>query len=312
MKKIISILLVLLMCVSFSFFAFAEESVKEEPTQDMSNPRFMVTGYELDTGNLKPGKTSILKIYFKNYSKTKSLRNVKFTFSDDSGIVEVSGMPTKFVEKIYVGNTYTWELELTALETATIGKHSFNVSTEYEDLYYSSYSSSDTIYLNVRQSVSLDFSGASLPEKVVEGETETMSISLMNTGKTDIRNCKITFSVKNLETGGAIFVGEIPAGEGAQGSVNYKPALGSAGETNGTVKITYEDTFGKTYKKTIKVSTLIEEKVEEAAAIEEEKAKYPLWWLFILIGLISGFGVGFGVPLALRNKKQRKEDELRL
>ncbi len=312
MKKIISILLVLLMCVSFSFFAFAEESVKEEPTQDMSNPRFMVTGYELDTGNLKPGKTSILKIYFKNYSKTKSLRNVKFTFSDDSGIVEVSGMPTKFVEKIYVGNTYTWELELTALETATIGKHSFNVSTEYEDLYYSSYSSSDTIYLNVRQSVSLDFSGASLPEKVVEGETETMSISLMNTGKTDIRNCKITFSVKNLETGGAIFVGEIPAGEGAQGSVNYKPALGSAGETNGTVKITYEDTFGKTYKKTVKVSTLIEEKVEEAAAIEEEKAKYPLWWLFILIGLISGFGVGFGVPLALRNKKQRKEDELRL
>ncbi len=284
-----------------------------ETTEDMSSPRFMVTGYELDTKTLRPGKQSVLKVYIKNYSKTKALKNIVLSISDESRVAEFEGMPKKYVESVYAGSTYTWEIKLTALATAEIGKHGFTVMSEYEDSSFSSYSSSDTIYLNVTQTVALDYSGASLPEKVVEGETETMTISFMNTGKTDIRNCKIIFSVKNLESGGTVFVGEIPAGESSQGSVNYKPTLGALGETSGTVKITYEDVFGKSYEKTEKVSTLVEEKVEVAVDGEEEgKRTNTLWWLFILIGAALGGGMGYGIPVAIRNKKQRKEDELRL
>ena len=58
---------------------------------------------------------------------------------------------------------------------------------------------------------------------------------------------------------------------------------------------------------------MIEEKVE-AANLEEEKKekKSPLWWLFILVGLLVGGGTGFGVTWYINDKMQRKEDDLRL
>lgn len=77
---------------------------------------------------------------------------------------------------------------------------------------------------------------------------------------------------------------------------------------------TQGDDYGKEHKKTADVNTVIEEKVEQIATTEEDEKekKNPLWWLFILIGIAVGGGIGFGVPWLINDKKQRKEDDLRL
>ncbi|MBR2957807.1 MAG: hypothetical protein IKC20_06100, partial [Clostridia bacterium] len=64
---------------------------------------------------------------------------------------------------------------------------------------------------------------------------------------------------------------------------------------------------------TVDVQTVIEEKAVLADNINQEEEKQNnLWWLFLLIGLAVGGGLGFGIPHAINSSKQRKEDEKRL
>ena len=291
------------------------EETKEEPTtEDNSTPRFMVTSYELSEKSLSPEKSAMLKVTFKNYSTTKALYNIKFSLTDPSGEILTVGMPTKYVKSVYAGSSYTWEIELKAINTATIGRHDLQVSAEYEDKNFGSYSSSDTVRIDVKQSVKLSYSGATLPKKVIQGDTQTVTLELMNTGKSTIYNCTLDFDIEGMKSGGSVFVGNIEPATNAQGSANLRVDSDTLGEVTGKITITYEDDYGKEYKKTADVSTVIEEKIEQVATTteDEKEKKNPLWWLFILIGLAFGGGIGFGVPWLINDKKQRKEDDLRL
>lgn len=308
MKKLLTIILALVMCFGFTLTAYAEET---ETTQDASNPRLMVTDFKVDGGSLSPNKRSKVTITLKNYSNTKYIKNIKLSVTEESGDIKPVGTGNKYVDIIYAGSTYIWELELTASSTAQIGEHAVTVSSEYEDKYYGAYSGSDVIRLNVKQTVGLDYSGVQLPVKVYPDDTTTMEIAILNTGKSNIRNCKIDFDIKGLESGGTTFVGEIPAGEQSSASANLRVGK-ELGETEGTVTITYEDEFGKSYTKEQRVSTTIVEKPVEPTTEEEEQAKYPLWWAFLLGGIALGGAIGCAIPIAIYSNKQRKEDEMRL
>ena len=296
------------MCFGFSLTAYAEE---KETTQDASTPRLMVTDFKVDSGGLKPNEKSKVTITLKNYSKTKYIKNIKLSITEDSGDIKPVSTGNKFVDVIYAGSTYTWEVELTASATAQIGEHAITISSEYEDKYYNSYSNSDVIRVNVKQTVGLDCSGVQLPVKVYPDDTTTMEIAIMNTGKINIRNCKIDFDINNLESGGTTFVGEIAAGEQASASANLRVGK-ELGDTEGTVTITYEDEFGKSYTKKQKVNTTVVERPVEPVEEEEEQSKYPLWWAFLIGGIVLGGGVGSAIPIVIYSNKQRKQDEMRL
>lgn len=308
MKELITIILALVMCFGFTLTAYAGE---KETTQDASNPRLMVTDFKVEGGSLSPNKNSKVAITLKNYSKTKYIKNIKLSVTEESGDIKPVGTGNTYVDKINANGTYVWEVELTASATAQIGEHAVTVSSEYEDKYFGSYSNNDVIRVNVKQTVGLDYSGVQLPVKVYPDDTTTMDIAILNTGKSNIRNCKIDFDIKGLESGGTTFVGEIPAGEQGSASANLRVGK-ELGETEGTVTITYEDEFGKSYTKEQKVSTTIVEKPVEPETEEEEQAKYPLWWAFLLVGIVLGGGVGCAIPITVYTNKQRKEDEMRL
>lgn len=310
MKKVLIILTTALICVFIPFSAFANE---EETTQDASQPRLMVTEYKVENGYIMPSSKSNLEIKFKNYSNKKALYNVKLSIADESGEIKTESMPTAYVERIYAGSSYTWKIPLTASTTAQIGEHKLTVTAEYEDKYFTPYTATDTINVTVKQTVGLDYDGIILPAKLIQGDTVTMEVNLMNTGKTDIRNAKLSFDIENTQTGGVLFIGEIPAGQSSTGSANLKVSDDKTGEITGTVTLSYEDAFGESYSKEIDVSSVIEKKTEVAETDEEkEEKKNPLWWVFLIVGLTAGLAAGIAIPTAIRNSKQRKEDELRL
>lgn len=288
---------------------------KEEPTtEDNSTPRFMVTSYELSEKSLSPEKSAVLKVTFKNYSSTKALYNIKLSLTDPSGDILSAGMPTKFVECVYAGRNFTWEIELYAINTAKIGQHDLQITAEYEDKSFNSYSSSDTVRIDVKQSVKLSYSGVMLPKKVIQGDTNTITINLMNTGKSIIYNCALNFDIEGMQSGGCVFVGNIAPAMNVQSSANLRVDSDTLGEVTGKITITYEDDYGKEYNEIVEVSTFIEEKIEQVADSNEDKNEInnPLWWLFILIGLAVGGSAGIGIPWLINDKKQRKEDNLRL
>ena len=310
MKKFLTFVVAFLLCLCFALPAFAAE---EETTQDGSQPRVMLYSYNIKGNSISPDKEKDLEIVIKNYSSTKAISNIKLSLTEDSGDIKVKGTGTQYVNRIGANCTYTWNVTLAASKIAQTGEHKLALNVEYEDKYYSAYSSTDVISLNVKQSVAMDYDSVQLPAKVTQGNTETISPNIMNTGKSLIRNCKLSFDIDGLESGGVLFIGEIPAGESATGSANLRVSDDKLGKAEGTITISYEDEFGKKYSKKVKVSTSIEEKKEVAETEEkEEEKKNPLWWLFLIIGVAAGGGIGFGIPAIIRSSKQRKEDEMRL
>ena len=283
-----------------------------EPTNNNSKPYLMVTDYTVEGGSITPGESRNVSVCIKNTNPSNAVSNIKLSLAEESGEIIPEGTGTAYVAKIGAGGTYTWSVALTAANTAKTGEHTVKLDMEYEGGSNSQFTASDIIRLPVRQSVKLDYSGAQLPAKTVQGETVTLSINLMNTGKSKLYNCMISCDIDSLESGGSVLVGEIPSGESKNGSLNLRVSSETLGEVSGVIKITYEDDFGETYEKTAELSTVIEEKVIKADTEEEEEKKNPLWWLFMLIGAIIGGALGFGIPYAIRSNKQRKEDEKRL
>ena len=161
------------------------------------------------------------------------------------------------------------------------------MASTYEDKYFTSFESSDNILINVKQKTALDYDGIILPKKLTQDDTATMEVNLMNTGKSAIRNAKISFDIDGLETGGVLFIGEIKAGESKTGSANFQVSSSKLGDVKGTATLSYEDDFGKSYSESIPLSsTIIKKKaVKSDSDMDKKKSKLSLWWLFLLIGL---------------------------
>lgn len=286
---------------------------KEESKENNSSPRLMVTDYKIDNGFITPDGSTNLKITIKNTNINKAVSNIKLSLSDESGEIKSDGTGTKYVPTISAGGEYVWTVKLTAANTAAANEHKLSLNMEYEDENHSPYSASDTLLVQVRQSASLDYSGAQLPVKVIQGNVTTVTLTLMNTGKSTLYNCMFEFSVDGLNGGGSTFVGTINAGESGTGNANLRVSEEFLGKVSGTLTISYEDDYGEKYTKTVDVQTVIEEKAEPTDIMNEEEEKQNnLWWLFLLIGLVVGGGLGFGIPYAINSSKQRKEDEKRL
>ena len=283
-----------------------------ETTADRSAPRLMTTAYALDRDFLSPGDEAKLTVQLTNTNKSRAAANLKLTLTDESGDIEIDGMNTRFVGALGAGKTYSFEISLTAVHSAAVGRHSLTLTAEYEDGEFQSYSSSDTLYVDVRQTAELSFSGAELPARIVEGDTVTVTLELMNTGKARLSNCRADFDIPGLVGGGTAFGGDIAPGESKTVSANLRSQPDKLGATKGKITVTYEDEYGKTYTKTADVSTVIEKKVEVAAAPVEEQKKTLPWWLYGSAGLLLGGGAAFGVTYGVFAAKQRKQDELRL
>lgn len=321
MKRISAILLAFMLCIVAAFPAFAaddyeaptESESQTEERQNTSNPRFMVTAYDTG-GNITPSGKSTLKVTIKNQSKDKKIQNIKLSASEDSGEIIINGTGTQYVQSVKAGGTYTWNLEITATKAAQAGIHKIAIASEYEDEYGTSYSASDSLPITVSQPAELDFSSAQLPASVYQGDTQTLALNLMNTGKGKISNCKIDFESDSMNSGGTVFVGDIAAGESKSANLNLRIAADKLGNATGTIKIYCENELGESVEKTAEISTSIEEKPQETNTSETEKKekKNPLWWLFALCGAAVGGLCGWGIPTAIRARKQRKEDELRL
>ena len=306
MKKIIVSIMCFILVFGFSLCAFAEEK-----TEDNSTPRLMVTDYKID--GITPGKKSQFAITVKNTSDNKAVRNILFTLSDGEKELVPDSMGTVFIDSITAGNTYIWKTNLTAIHSAREGRHELTFSAEYEDKNGTPYSANASIFADVKQAVNLDFSNAVLPKKAVQGETVSLSINLMNTGKSEISNVKVDCEIDGLTSGGTAFAGIIPVGESRQCSINLNVSKEQLGDVKGKIIFSYEDSFGKKYTKEQEVSTVIEEKVEEEKLeTKTEEKKNPQWWLFLLGGILLGGAVGAAVPTAIHSYKQRKEDEKRL
>ena len=329
MKKAFISVFAVIMLFALSLTAFAVDETKadtktepqseaqsaakvEETTQDMSAVRLIVTDFTVENDCVVPGEKAAVSITVKNTNSAKAVRNAIFTLTDGEKQLVPDGMGNVYVD--YFEGSYTWETALTAVNTANEGRHELTLTVQYEDRYYSPYSEIFTLYADVKQPVSLDFSGLNLPAKVQQTTTVTVAPEIMNTGKGEISNIKIDTEIDGLTTGGTCFIGNLAAGESKSGNINLQVSDKKLGKTEGKITISYEDCYGKAYSQEVDISTNIIEKIEVAATGEDEKTFADIipWWVFLAGGALVGGGIGCAIPIAVYSKKQREADEKRL
>lgn len=314
MKKLLSLLVSVLLCVCMlapCATVFAEEDEAQTPVNS-SVPRFMLTSYSIDGGYVSPSEQKELSLTLKNYSRDKAIYNVKLSLTDDSAEIQPDGTGTAFVQKINAGASYTWKFKIGATPTASVGNHKLTVSSEYEDEYHSAFSNSDTVIVGVKQKTELSYDGIVLASRLTQDSSSSMNAVLMNTGKSVIRNAKVSLDVEGVTTGGVLFIGEVPVGESKSGTINFMVDSSAEGEIKGTATITYENDFGEEFSQTVELTSNVEPKKEETEQEQEKQPKFRLWWAFMLGGLVIGGAVGAIIPISINSYKRRKEDELRL
>lgn len=288
-----------------------------EPTQTPpSQPKLMVENYTLDQNYLEAGKKATVTVTIRNTSITQPAKNIKLSFSEDSGEIIPAGTGAQYCPQIVKGSSYTWSFEVTATTTAQSKPHAATIMMEYEDSHGHTISASDRIILQVRQSVRLEYEEPSLPIRVTQGDTTSFTMTLMNLGKSTIYNALLKFEIPGLSTGGSVLVGTISPGESQIGRTNFQVGTAALGAIAGTLFLSYEDDYGEYYEKEIPLSTTIEEKLTLEAPTDTGSttpaSDFP-WWIF--------FAAAFAVSLTLvyvyatrwlKQKKAREEDEMRL
>ena len=286
------------------------DSNKAETTVNSSEPKLMVTDYRVEDGFVLPDESKVLTITVKNTHNHKQISNIKFSIADETGEIKPDGTGTLYVPVINPGNSFSWKTTVKASHTAKVGEHAITFSATYEDQNKTSYSSSDIIRLDVKQSADLSYSGAVLPVKVIQGESASVSINLMNTGKSVLSNCTVSFEIENLQSGGDILVGDISPGETKVASGNLRADSDTTGNSKGIITISYEDEYGSCYSIPVDVSTVIQEKVAVTDLEEKDESnKNPFWWVFILVGFVFGGGLAAGIITMVYSAKKRKKDE---
>ncbi len=304
-----------LICLLVACFILAQSSTAYAASSDGKYPKLIVDDYVLEKTSLLPGEETTITISIRNTSSSKSARNIRVSFKDDAGEI----LPVKTASSIipYIGpdSTAEWQIDVFITETAKDAPHILNIKMEYEDARSNSLTAEDTITIDVVQPVRLEYTEPELPTKVTQGDTFSLSMTLMNMGKGDIYNALLTYNIEGLSNGGSVLVGTIASGASKEGTTNLRVNSDAIGDVSGDITLSYEDSRGKYYETVLPVSTVIEEKVIATYESDEtdESANEGSWKILaISFGCLSALLLFVSLSAIAKGRKIHKEYELKL
>jgi hypothetical protein len=282
---------------------------------DGKYPKLMVEDYALEQTSLLPGEETTVTISIRNTNSAKSARNIRLSFKDDAGEI----LPVKTVSGIIpylgAGDAVEWQIDLFALETAKDAPHTLNIRMEYEDKQGNSLTAEDMILIDVVQPVRLEYTEPDMPARVTQGDTFSLSMTLMNMGKGAVYNALLTYDIEGLATGGSVLAGTLEPGISKEAATNLRVNSDAIGDVSGTIQLSYEDSRGKYYETVLPVSTVIEEKVRATYENDETSgnANEGSWKaLAICFGCLSILLLFVSLAATAKVRKIRKEYELKL
>lgn len=278
-------------------------------------PKLIVEDYVSEQASLSPGEETAITISIRNTNAEKSARNIRLSFEDDTGDILPVKTASVIIPYIAAGDTAEWQIDVLAIETAKDAPHLMKIKMEYEDARGNVLIAEDTILIDVVQPVRLEYTEPDMPVKVTQGDTFSLSVTLMNMGKGDIYNALLTYRIEGLADGGSLLAGTIAPGESKEGTTNLRVNSDVAGDVSGTITLSYEDSRGKYYETVLPVSTVIEEKVTAAytdAETDGGKDTQPWKTLTIFFGSLSAVLLLVSLRVTAKERKLRREYELKL
>lgn len=300
-----------------------------------STPRVIVTGFDTNPKEVHAGDTFTLTLHLKNTSQRTAVSNMLVNLTAPSegmdadstyaAFLPTSGSNTEYISHIGKGATVDLSIEMTAKADLTQKPYQIDVSMDYEDENYSSYSSTADVSIPIHQEARFELSTPEiLPASITVGNESNVMFSIYNTGKITLYNVKVFFEDDTI-SGGENFLGKIEAG--GTGSVDALVTGVAPSAEDDTVKIViqYEDEAGEksTYEQEIQLTVTedtmamgddmgmyMDDGIMEELEYEEEGSnKIGVIITLVVIVLLAVIVV---VVLLVRRRKRKKDEAERI
>ncbi len=293
-----------------------------EPTPQLdkptSEPKVIVSSYSISPEVAMAGEEFTVQMTLKNTSGTKSVQNMTVTASCDSpSLLLENESNTFYINKLGKGAETTIELKYKAdLETVP-QLYNIALTMLYDNSDATALTSSGTVPVMIGQPLKVEMDTPQIPSEVNAGDTFSLSLQVMNMGRSKVFNVRCEISVPGLFPSSSAFIGNMEAGtampgemsifvgtkdmsEGYTGTDQYGPATGK-------ITLIYEDASGQQYTQETEIKTRINEPVMPASEEpEEEPEKAGQWWVSLAIGV--GVVAGLAAILIVRARRGKKHE----
>lgn len=289
-----------------------------------STPKIIVNKYSVNPKIVRAGEEFDLEIEFLNTHGSKNVHNVKAYItvdeeSNETGNVfsPVNASNTFYIREIKTNGVIKRKLRMYTIPDAKPRTYELIINIEYEDSEGTQYTGKELIGIPVNQSTKIETSDINIDGKKFVDKETYIATNVLNTGRTNVRNLKITLEGNFEKTDTSEFTGSFEAGKSKyfeQAIIPKKAEL-----IKGEVVITYEDIGGtkEEIRKPFEFNATIE--VKEAVNMENEgKAnKEDLKADKKKFGIIP-IGIGVGVVVIIvfiiirKKHKKKKENEMML
>jgi hypothetical protein len=267
---------------------FDLEAAVTDGRENGETPSVCVTGFDMGADFLTAGEEGRIHMALQNGSKTRAAENLTVRLADASGDILPLGADTLRLGRLAAGQSAECVIPVRIAQKAAAQMHSVEVALSYTHAGGKAATSSVKYAVDVRQPVRLEYTEASLPARVTQGDVPSLSMTLMNMGRSTLNNVLLTFNVPGLASGGSVLAGTIEPGASKDASANFRVDAAALGPASGALTISYEDPYGESHLIRLPLKTTIEKKVVQVYGKEEteEKEAGPPWLLYCVIGAL--------------------------
>ncbi len=225
-------------------------SATENATQDVlkeTNPRIMVTGYEIVEGKIAQEENFTLSIEVTNMNKYADAYNVLVTYTSQTSNVRLADGEINqiFFEEIPAGESVTFTMDYQVLASYEADTLVMDYSIAYLDETGTGYNNVSTISPQIDKSCVMNINALSVANKAVVGSKALINVRYSGSGALEIESAKML--VEGNIVGGSKEVNlEVPA-EGLQKSFDYYVNFQEEGTQELLISFAYTDENGNEY-----------------------------------------------------------------
>ena len=232
------------------------------------------------TANLTVGQEGTLELTVTNPTTTLSATDCRITVKDPQGDLQMAGTDRVTLSEILPGKSIRVSIPITVRGNASVALHdleiTFRCKVQDRETQWSR-----TFPVPITQEIRLEQGGVQMPS-TFPGELTTMTLPLMNLGKSSLQNVLVKLEINSVLDPQSVLVGTLSPGETTQAKLTFTPKQHSVGIHSGTVTITCEDAYGNPFTQVVDVTLTVEEPIPEADIQKQEEKEGPNTWVILL------------------------------
>ena len=263
--------------------------------EPVRRPELFISRCHISRQRAVAGENFTVELAVENIGNLQA-KNVKLSYGSTSGmILPVEQNNVQLLGNLSKEKTVTASFDMKVCPDATEGMQCFEVTLACSDAYGGDYSLTRNFSIQVEQPAELQYDEPALEQYVTAGDTFSLPANVFNTGKSVLRDVRVSLEGNGMFPASSIFLGDILPGEAGYGQMNVFVGMmsdpdgnGYYGETLAVYTISYTDEAGVTHEVSKELRTVIREPaIEPTPTPNPEQVKKKdaegAWWISALI-----------------------------